>query len=389
MSTNPLRGNLNRANEIKAETGDVKQSVTLFDIDYAMMTYLEDTVLPVLKDASGKSIKIPVIYGNSERWKGARRDGIFRDIHGKIQLPLMMLRRTSIAKDESMPMLNRHVSYSAITRYSKDNRYDRFSALGKATQPKYEIYKITMPDYVEINYECMCWTSFTEQLNEVIEHLNFTSSYWGDKDKFKFRTSIADYNVVNEVGEGTERINRVEFTLNVKAYLLPEKFDGEPTTKKYISSNKIVVATETDVTGNGRLEGLLTTPSPYYDNKDLIDFLSLNNSKIKKLVVSDIDTNFIGKSGKDTITFTNIKCIKTPTTLLSVISAGINNNDNTKKFDIKVYINGVRYYFGTHFQVGWLDENDNGLRLHFDPIALGFNVTTDDEITITGKFIDV
>jgi hypothetical protein len=121
----------------------------------------------------------------------------------------------------------------------------------------------------------------------------------------------------------------------------------------------------------------------------LIDFLSLNNSKIKKLIVSDIDTNFIGKPGKDTITFTNIKCIKTPTTLLSVISAGINNNDNTKKFDIKVYINGVRYYFGTHFQVGWLDENDNGLRLHFDPIALGFNVTTDDEISITGKFIDV
>jgi len=40
MSTNPLRPDLNRANEIKSEKGDVKKSVGLFDIDYAMMTYL-------------------------------------------------------------------------------------------------------------------------------------------------------------------------------------------------------------------------------------------------------------------------------------------------------------------------------------------------------------
>jgi hypothetical protein len=372
MSVNPLRSNLNRANEIKAEKGDVKQSVTLFDIDYAMMTYLEDTVLPTLKDGDGKALKIPVIYGNSERWKNARRDGIFRDTHGKIQLPLMMLRRTSIAKDESMPMLNRHVSYSAITKYSKDNRYDRFSALGKATQPKYEIYKITMPEYVEINYECMCWTSFTEQLNEVIEHLNFTSSYWGDKDKFKFRTSIADYNVVNEVGEGTERINRVEFTLNVKAYLLPETFDGEKTTKKYISSNKIVVATETDVTGNGRLEGLLTTPSPYYDNKDLIDFLSLNNSKIQNPVADN------------TITFSGIKLVKAPAALVSVISAGIVVSGSS--YDVKIYVNGVRYYQTTHFSVV---ISSNSFTINFNAVNMGFTVDSGDEVSITGKFIDV
>ena len=278
MSTNPLKADLNRAKQIKSTKGDLKQSITLFDIDYAMMTYLEDTVLPTLDD-NGKVLKIPVIYGNSERWVGARRQGVYRDNKGKIQLPLMMIRRTSIAKDETMPMLNRHVSYSGVTKYSKDNRYDRFTAMGGNVKPKYEIYNITMPEYVELNYECMVWTNFTEHLNSVIEQLNYASSYWGDKDHFKFRTSISDYNVVNEVGDGTERINRVEFTLNVKSYLLPEKFDGENTIKKSMSTKRVVVSTETDVTGNGRLEGMLTTPSPYYDNKDLIDFLSLNNSK--------------------------------------------------------------------------------------------------------------
>ena len=64
MSTNPLRENLNRANQIKSDKGDLKQSINLFDIDYAMMSYLENTALPTL-DENGKGLKIPVIYCNS------------------------------------------------------------------------------------------------------------------------------------------------------------------------------------------------------------------------------------------------------------------------------------------------------------------------------------
>ena len=372
MATNPLRQDLNRANQIKSSKTDIKQSVSLFDVDYAIMTYLENVVLPTLDD-NGKALKIPVIYGNSERWNGARRQGVYRDLHGKIQLPLMMIKRTSVAKNETMPMLNRQVSYQAVTKYSKDNRYSRFTLLGKTTTPKYEIHNITMPDYVEINYECMGWTNYTEHLNVVIESLTYASDeYWGDKQKFKFNTTIADYNVVNEVGEGTERINRVEFTLNVKAYLLPEKFDGETTTKKSFNSSKIVVATETDVTANGRLEGLLTTPSPYYDNKDLIDFLSINNSK-----VGNPTTN-------NTITFTAIKLIQAPAQLQSVISAGLLVNGTT--YDAKVYINGVRYYQTTHFTC---TGTSNTLTINFISANLGFNVTSTDEIIITGKFLDV
>jgi hypothetical protein len=373
MAINPLKQAPNRANEIKSTKGDVKKSVTLFDIDYAMMTYLEDVVLPPLEDGNGKTIKIPVIYGNSERWKGARRDGIFRDTHGKIQLPLMMIRRTSIAKDDTMPMLSRHVSYPTVTKYSKDNRYDRFTALGGNVKPKLELYNITMPEYVELSYECMCWTSFTEQLNGVIEALNYTSQYWGDKDKFKFRTQISDYNVVNEVASGAERINRVEFNLVVKAYLLPEKFDGESTTKKSISTKRVVMSTEVDVTsGNGRLEGVLTTPSPYYDNKDLIDFLSLNNSKVGNPVTNN------------TITFTNVKLIKAPALLSSIVVGSLTVGDNS--YDVKVYINGVRYYQTSHFTVS---ISTTSFTINFIPGILAQPVDSGDEITITGKFIDV
>ena len=368
MSVNPLKSDLNSASEIKSNKGDLKQSISLFDIDYAMMSYLEDTTLPTLDD-NGKALKIPVIYGNSERWTGARRQGIYRDVNGKIQLPLMMIRRTSISKDDTMPMLNRHVSYSGITKYSKDNRYDRFTLLGKTTQPKYEIYKIQMPEYVELNYDCMVWTSYTEHLNAVIEQLQYSGTYWGDKDKFKFRTTLGDFNVVNEVGEGTERINRIEFSLTVKAYLLPEKFDGENTIKKSFSTKRVVVATETDVTANGRLEGMLTTPSSYYDNKDLIDFLSINNSKAQNPV------------SNNTITFTGIKAIKTPAQLTSVVTSGMTYGSDV--YDIKLYINGVRTLQSGNFTVV---ISNSSIIVTFIPAE---TADSGDEIIITGKFIDL
>ena len=371
MSVNPLKRDLNRASEIKSNKGDLKQSVSLFDIDYAMMSYLEDTALPTLDD-NGKALKIPVIYGNSERWTGARRQGIFRDSNGKIQLPLMMIRRTSISKDESMTMNNRHISYAAVTKYSKDNRYDRFTLLGSAVKPKYEIYKIQMPEYIELNYDCMVWTSYTEHLNSVIEQLQYSGTYWGDKDKFKFRTTLGEFNVVNEVGGGTERINRVEFSLGVKAYLLPETFDGENTTKKSFSTKRVVVATETDVTGNGRLEGLLTTPSPYYDNKDLIDFLSLNNSMTGSITTPN------------SASFNNVKLIQAPPQLASVVTSGITYSGN--QYDVKTYINGVRYYWNTHITGS---VNSTSLSLEFLTGSLGFSVTNTDEVTIIGKFIDI
>ena len=184
MAENPLR-NTNRINQTKADSTDVKQSVSLYDVDYAIMTYLQDVVLPTL-DENGTAVKIPVVYGNSERWNGARREGVYRDKKGQLQLPIMMIRRTSISKDESMPMLKRHTFYPTITKYSKDNRYDLFSILTKKA-PKLEIYNITVPDYVEITYECMGWTAYTEQLNEIVESLNWASEeYWGDKKKYKF-----------------------------------------------------------------------------------------------------------------------------------------------------------------------------------------------------------
>ena len=364
MAENPLK-KPDRILQKKWEQGDVKQSVTLYDIDYAIMSYLEDVALPNLQDSQNIAIKIPVIYGNSERWNGARKQGVYRDNKGRIQLPIMMIRRTTVAKNDAMPMLNRHVSYQTVSKWSRKNKYDKFSVLNNIL-PTYELYDITMPDYVEVNYECMAWTSYTEHMNVVIEALSFASDeYWGDKNKFKFYSSVTDYNVVNEVNDAQERINRLEFTLSVKAYLLPEKFASERTTKKSTSISRVVVTSETDLTADGRLETLLTTQSPYYDNKDLIDYLSINNSEFMDFVSTNV------------FKIDNIKLIKTPPAFSGVIST---------QYDIKIYINGVRYYETTHYTYS---VNNGTLTLTFNSGTLGFDIVSTDEVTITGKFIQI
>ena len=359
MATNPLRQDLNRANQIKSSKTDIKQSVSLFDVDYAIMTYLENVVLPTLDD-NGKALKIPVIYGNSERWNGARRQGVYRDQKGKLQLPLMMIKRTSVAKNETMPMLNRHVSYQAVTKYSKDNRYSRFTLLGKATTPKYEIHNITMPDYVEINYECMGWTNYTEHLNAVIESLTYSSDeYWGDKQKFKFNTTIADYNVINEVGEGTERVIRTTFTMNVNAYLLPEKFNELPIVKKENSKKRVVFGVETDLTGN-----LFNQPSLYNEYAQVIDFVAVRGSQMAEFV-------------------------NTTTAKLTGVKKPILPSELVGTFDIvnwfRIYINGdfISPTLYTYTYNGVTNE------ITFTFTGLGFALENVDEIAVTGKFQEI
>lgn len=371
----PLR-NTNRAFQAKSEKGDIKQSITLLDIDYAIMSYMEDVVLPRLEH-NGQTLKIPVIYGNSERWTGARNQGIYRDQSGKIQLPLLMIRRASVAKNEAMSVLNRHVTYRTLTKYSSQNKYDRFSVLNPSSQPKYDLYYITVPDYVQITYECMAWTNFTEHLNTMVEALTFASDeYWGDKNKFKFNTSITDYTITNDVSEGSERVNRVEFSLDVKAYLLPEKYDGQSTIRKgsNISKGISIVTSETDTTANGRLEQLLITPSSYYDNKDLIDFLSLNNTKSQNPVANN------------TITFTATKLIKIPAAFSSTITPSL--TIDSVEYDVKLYVNGVRMIQANNFTATF-SVTANILTINFDSGNLGYNVTSADEVTITGRFIEL
>ena len=89
---------------------------------------MNDIIVPKLK-LDNAEIDVPVIYGNAERWKAAQLDGVYRDKRGKIQLPLIMFKRTTIDRNAEMQMPNRFLSYPTYKVWSKTNKYDKFSLL--------------------------------------------------------------------------------------------------------------------------------------------------------------------------------------------------------------------------------------------------------------------
>jgi hypothetical protein len=236
-------------------------SISLVDIDSTIASYIEKHIIPEVEQNKSK-VKVPLIYGNAERWKGAQKDGYLKDKLGKIQIPLIMFKRNSFAKNDSMQFLkDDRINYPTIRKFSNKNSYDRFSLLNSEFKKRYETFDVKMPDYVTVTYEVMVWTNFTEHNNKIIEQFQyFTGRYWGEEDKYKFRVMIDNFDNQQEVGAGTERIIRTTFTMTVHAYLLPKRADNIPTTQKGFTIRKVVVTNEVLLQGgdgydlNGRVE---------------------------------------------------------------------------------------------------------------------------------------
>ena len=52
--------------------------------------------------------------------------------------------------------------------------------------PNKEYFNVVVPDYVTLNYEFTIWTSYIEQMNKIIERINYTDeAYWGEPGKMK------------------------------------------------------------------------------------------------------------------------------------------------------------------------------------------------------------
>lgn len=386
MAIDPLKNiKQNKALQYKKESIEQGKGVKLYDVDMAIAEHMIDTVLPTVEIFQEKQ-KIPVVYGNPERWKSVQKDGYLRDKKGVLQIPLVMFKRNSINRDDSLSnTMNRHVSYPSVSRYSKKHRYDKFSAM-TGTQKPVELYDIVIPDYVNITYEVIVWTDFTEHMNKIVEAFQYaTDEYWGDKGGFKFRVKIDSFDNTTEVSEGSQRIVRTNFTMAVYAYLLPEQFDNQSTHKKSMSAKKVVWGMETDLTGlgGGNITNSSIKQNLVNEYADAIDFLSIRGSKQGSFVDAD------------TMKLTNVELPKLPPELIGTF-------DENEWF--RVYINGVfipkeKYNF-VHgdsndeiifnlatgsLSVGGVYPTD----LQSTQTELGYILENTDEFGITGKFIEL
>ena len=247
------RNTFNRGRKISRNSpgaaDDVKNlSVGIMEMDSAIMYYFNEVIKPEV-EVNKEKVKVPCIYASPERWNQITKQGFLRDKKRQIIVPLIVFKRTGMSRDDNMPIdkldaNDPKIFYSFQKRYSQQNRFDKFSVL-QNIEPNREYYNVAMPDYVSLTYEFTIWTSYIEQMNSIVENINFSDgAYWGEPGKMRFRTKIESFSDASQV-EG-ERLIKTTFGMNLNGYILPESFNNEITTQKYLTPKKIIIREETD-----------------------------------------------------------------------------------------------------------------------------------------------
>ena len=239
----------NRGTKISWEGDDAKLfSIGIKDIDEAVMYYIQNTIKPYVLQ-NGERIEVPVIYGSPERWKSVQRDGYYKDKNGAIMLPLIVFKRDNIEKVRSFGNkldANTPNNYQIFEkRYTARNAYNSFDVLN-GVKPQKEYYAVVMPDFVNVTYSCIVSTYYVDQLNKIVEAINYASdTYWGDPERYKFRVSINSIQTPTELVQDSLRSVKANFNLTLYGQIAPEVPQKDLSAiNKYFDKTKAIFSAE-------------------------------------------------------------------------------------------------------------------------------------------------
>ena len=241
----------NRSTKMSFKGDTVKPfSIGIQDIDESIMYYFENVIQPSVVQ-NGERIAVPIIYGSPERWKSVQKDGYYRDKKGAIMNPILMFKRNSIEKNRNLSRKLDANSPNLYTHWQKvyndKNFYSNFNLLNNRIPTKQFIANV-IPDWVTLNYSCIIQTYYVEQLNKIIEAINYASdSYWGNPERFKFRARIDNFTTVTELQQSQERLVRGTFDIKMYGYIVPEVIQKDmEAVRKYNDKSKIIFGMEVD-----------------------------------------------------------------------------------------------------------------------------------------------
>lgn len=382
----PIPSNLRRENQRSVKNDDVKQfQVGLKDIDEAIVYYFNNVIRPSVIQNSLR-VNVPVIYGSAEKWAAVQKDGYYRDNNGKIQLPLIMFKRDTVEKNRTLGNkmdANNPIHFGVFERkYSPKNFYDRFSALSNRVPVK-EYYGVIMPDYINLVYTCIIFTEYVEQMNPIVEAINYASdSYWGDPERFKFRAAIDSYTTATEHVQGETRSVKTTFQIKLAGYVVPDTINtAVANPNKFYSKAAVTFKMETAGTSE-ILNAKASTPAAeastrFFDapivssggggtssgggsgmTAEQITYVGLQSTALANIVASS------------SATFTN-KTIATP-------PAGF---PSLTKQDFQVFINGVAIPIDNMVSI---TQSGSDIVVAFTD--LGFTLDSSDQVLLVGKF---
>ena len=266
----PNVSGVNRALQTSFKNDTTKPfSIGIKDIDEAVFYYFENVIQPSVYQ-NGERLPVPVVYGSQEKWKSFQKDGYYRDQNGKIMAPLIMFKRDTITKNRSIGNkldANNPHNYSISQKtYDSRNSYDNFKVLNNRI-PEKQYYATVIPDYVTIEYTCIVFTYYVEQLNKIIESIGYASdAYWGDPERFKFKAMIDSFVFQTELVDNDERIVRSTFNIKLNGYIVPEILQKDINSiKKFSDKTKLIFSIEASsldslYNGQDKGDGSITTP---------------------------------------------------------------------------------------------------------------------------------
>ena len=381
----------NRGYERSVQNDDVKQfHIGLRDIDETIVYYFNNVIKPSVV-RNGKRVNVPVLYGSPERWKSVQKDGFYRDKNGKIQTPLIMFKRDSIEKNRNLGNkldANNPNNFSIFQKkYSKKNVYDRFSALTNR-EPVTELYGVIIPDYVNIIYSCIVFTEYVEQMNKIVESINFASdSYWGDPERFNFRAMIDSFTTSTEMAQGQDRTVKTSFEIKMMGHIVPDSINTSiANMNKFYSKSSIKFGLETAGTEEildiaAASPASQATTGRFYDSfagtvNTTITTSGMTQSERTYLainrVISTTSHSTTINGSENSITFANVSIAVPPADFPTPTVE-----------DFQVFINGV---IVSTSNITSIAEVGSDVKVDFAP-SLGFSITDEMEIVVTGKLV--
>lgn len=348
-------------------------TVSIQDVDEAIFYYFENVIQPHVFQ-NGERIKVPLIYGTPERFKTIQKDGFLRDKSGKMMMPIAIFKRDTIDKNRSISRkldANDPKLYSFWQKtYNQKNAYSNFNVLNNKIPTKQFIANV-IPDYVTLTYSFTIQTYYVEQLNKIVEAINYASdSYWGNPERYKFKARIDSFATTTEITQGENRVVRSNFTLKVHGYIVPDVLQKDlKAIKKYNSKSKVTFGVEM-VDSVPTTQELKTAPT----FTTIIDNQSPIINYIDPMIVTYLNTN-IQKLGDyvDPLTVTfNSRWLVAPSGL-----------PPTSLDNFSIFINGQLV---EEAAIVSFTESGGITTLVIDENELGFSLDLNDEIVAIGKF---
>jgi hypothetical protein len=361
---------------VKGDT-DKDFYIGIKDIDEAVSHYFND-VLKLSVTQNNTRVNIPIIYGTPENWKSVQLDGYYRDSNGKLMAPLLMFKRRSITQNRDLGnKLDGNLAHNVQTfrtRYNKRNFYSNFNVLNSRSPETKYVVALT-PDYITVEYECMVWTYFVEQMDKVVESLNFASrSYWGDPNRFQFYSSIDSFEDSITYNVGDNRAVRTSFGLTLNGYLIPDSINKKiANASVYYGVSQVVFGIET---ATGTEEFVVKAES--------------GKSRVTSTILSD-SINVVATTGNDAaLTYLGINktvqgTYSSPTTAVfsATWAAAPSPLPATSLDNFTFFVNGQ--YIERSAIVSFTEVGATSV-LVIDQAILGFTFDQTDVLLAVGKF---